>query len=352
MILDSPGRDLKLIEIPFETDDVGPIKGRVKSRPEDFLVDEEPAYELCGNGDHLYIQVEKKGWSMERLLLHLREALDLSQAEIGYAGLKDKHAVTRQWLSVPARCEERLAKVDCGAVRLLATNRHTNKLRTGHLRGNRFNILLRGASAEHVEAVRAVTSRLAERGMVNIFGNQRFGQNLESARVGRDVVAGAMKISAMSRMKRKFSISSIQSYLFNLYVRERMELESMRRVFAGDIMKKRDTGGLFMAEDVVEVQARLDAGQLVVTGPIFGRKMVQAGGEAGRLEIATMARIGMNHYSFDSFHSYGAGTRRPLLIFPEEMEVEACKRGIRLRFFLPKGCYATVLLREVLKRDV
>ncbi len=352
MILDSPGRDLKLIDIPFETPDVGAIKARVKSRPDDFMVDEEPAYELCGKGDHLYIQVEKKGWSMERLLLHLREALDVSQAEIGYAGLKDKHAVTRQWLSVPARCEERLSKVDNGAVRLLDTNRHTNKLRTGHLRGNRFNILLRGAAQEQVEAVRTVTDQVVARGLVNIFGNQRFGQNLESARVGRDVVAGVMRISAMSRMKRKFSISSIQSYLFNLYVRERMALDRLRQVMAGDIMKKRDTGGLFVAEDVSEVQARLDAGQLVVTGPIFGRKMVQAGGEAGQLEIAAMAQIGMNHYSFDSFHSYGAGTRRALLTFPEDMEVEACKSGIRLRFFLPKGCYATVLLREVLKRDV
>ena len=161
-----------------------------------------------------------------------------------------------------------------------------------------------------------------------------------------------MRISAMSRMKRKFSISSIQSYLFNLYVRERMALDMMRKVMPGDVMKKRDTGGLFVAEDVAEVQARLDAGLLVIAGPIFGRKMTRAASQSGQFEIETMARIGMNHYSFDDFHSYGAGTRRALLTFPEDMEVEACKSGLRIRFFLPKGCYATVLLREVLKRDV
>lgn len=316
------------------------------------MVDEEPAYEPCGKGDHLYVQVEKKGWSMERLLLHLRDALDISQGEIGYAGLKDQHAVTRQWISVPIRCEERLEKVENGAVRVVDTARHTNKIRTGHLRGNRFNILLRGTPENRVDAVRKVTDWVAANGMVNIFGNQRFGRDLESARVGRDVVAGAMRISGMSRLKRKFSISAIQSYLFNLYMRERMAEERLRKVMVGDVMKKRDTGGLFVAEDVAEVQARLDAGKLVVAGPIFGRKMVRAAGDSGQFEIEVMAKIGMNHYSFDSFHSYGAGTRRPLLTFPEEIEVEGCKSGIRMRFFLPKGCYATVLLREVLKRDI
>jgi tRNA pseudouridine13 synthase len=351
-MLDSPGRQLKIIEIPYETSEVDPIRARIKSRPEDFMVDEEPAYEPCGNGDHLYLQVEKKGWSMERLLLHLRDTLDVSQGEIGYAGLKDKHAVTRQWISVPMRCEERVSQVDNGAVRVIDTSRHTNKIRTGHLRGNRFNILMRGTPANRADAVRRVTDWVVANGMVNIYGNQRFGRDLESARVGRDVVAGAMQISRMSRLKRKFSISAIQSYLFNLYVRDRMESPGLRTVIQGDVMKKRDTGGLFVAEDVAEVQSRLDAGQLVVAGPIFGRKMVRAHGLSGQLEIDTMAQIGMNHNSFDSFHSYGAGTRRPLLTFPEDVDVEGCKSGVRLRFFLPKGCYATVLLREVLKRNI
>ncbi len=351
-MLDSPGRRLIPLEIPFETVDVPPVRGRIKSRPEDFIVDEEHAYPLCGEGEHLYVRVEKKGWSMERLLSYLREALDVGQAEIGYAGLKDKHAITRQWFSVPRRCEEHLPRVDNGAVRVLDTSAHTNKLKTGHLRGNRFCILLRGTSPDCLETVTEVTSRLARDGMLNIFGNQRFGQDLEAARVGRDVVAGAMKISAMSRMKRKFTVSAIQSYLFNLYVNERMSRGELRTVLAGDVVKKRDTGGIFIVDDVAQARARYANGELVITGPIFGRKMTRALQDAGRLEIETLAALQMNEQSFDGFHSIGSGTRRTLLAFPEEMEVDTCSLGVRLRFFLPKGCYATVLLREILKRDV
>jgi tRNA pseudouridine13 synthase len=351
-MLDSPGRQLTPLEVPFETEDIVPVQARIKTRPEDFMVDEELAYPLCGSGDHLYVRVEKKGWSMERLLLHLRDALDVGQAEIGYAGLKDKHAVTRQWVSVPARCEERLGQVDQGAVRVLETTRHTNKLRTGHLMWNRFNILLRGSGEKYCPVVQSVLQRLEQQGMVNIFGNQRFGQDYESARVGRDVVAGVMRISAMSRMKRKFSISAIQSYLFNLYIIERMSRGALRQVMAGDVVKKRDTGGMFTVEDVAEVQGRVDAGQVVITGPIFGRKMVRGLSQAGQLEVEVLARIGMDANSFDHFHSIGSGTRRTLLTFPEEVEVTPSSSGLRARFFLPKGCYATVLLREVLKRDI
>jgi len=217
------------LTFPFVCPGERAVRGRIKSRPEDFVVEEVPAYEPCGAGEHLYVRLEKTGWAMERLLSHISRTLGLSQSETGYAGLKDKVSVSSQWLSLPARCESNLSSIESPQVRILEVSRHTNKLRIGHLKGNRFKILLRGAGKAGVEPAGRVLDAFSRNGMPNIYGNQRFGKNMEPARVGRDVVAGSMRISGMSRMKRKFVISAFQSYLFNLYSLLRLEEEVFQR---------------------------------------------------------------------------------------------------------------------------
>jgi tRNA pseudouridine13 synthase len=343
---------IKPIEFPHVYESVSPIEGRIKHRHEDFVVDERLAYPLCGEGEHLYVRIEKRGWSMERLLQHFRATLDLGQTQIGYAGMKDKLAVTRQWFSFPASCAESLDRIDCSSVKVLEQSRHTNKLRTGHLTGNHFGIMLRGASAGRQEDAATLLDAISRNGMINVYGNQRFGKEYESVRVGRDILVGHMNASAMSRMKRKFSISAIQSYLFNSYILRRLELGILDTVIQGDILKRRDSGGLFIAEDTRREQARLDAHEIVLTGPMYGRKMKSPADRSLELEHEVMIAAGLRPGSFDAFHTLGSGTRRPVRIYPTEGVVTANKDGIRLEFFLPKGAYATVLLRELVKRDV
>src|SRR5437867_941861 len=134
--------------VPFLTSDLPGVGGRIKEQIEDFEVEEIPAYEPSGQGDHLYLWIEKRDVGAEFLVRELAKRLGIRAGEIGAAGLKDRRAVTRQWVCVPAAVEDRLTQVDGGGIRVLNVTRHTNKLRPGHLRGNRFRVLIRGASSD------------------------------------------------------------------------------------------------------------------------------------------------------------------------------------------------------------
>ena len=350
--MDMSGWRLVPIEFPFMMPEFPAMEGRFKSRPEDFVVDEELAYPACGDGNHLLVRVQKTGLSMEALLNRVRSTLGLSQSEIGYAGMKDRMSVSRQWLSLPRSAEANLERLESDDVKVLETAVHTNRLKIGHLKGNRFRILLRGARESKAGLVRTMLERMAADGVMNVYGKQRFGKDYESVRVGRNVVLGSMRISGMSRMKRRFVISSLQSYLFNSYALMRQKRGWQHKVLSGDVLKKRDTGGMFVADSPRREQARLDARELVITGPMFGKKMKRAEGKALELETEVLTKAGLNMYCFEPFHTLGAGTRRPLFVYPSEVSVEADGDGVAMSFFLPKGSYATVLVREIVKREV
>ncbi len=343
---------VKPIEFPFMMPEFPAMEGRFKSRPEDFRVDEELAYPACGKGEHLFVRVRKTGLSMEALLTHVRSKLGLAQSEIGYAGMKDRLSVSSQWLSFPRRVAEQLEQLESEHVKVLDTAIHTNRLKIGHLKGNHFRILLRGARESKAEPVRTMLERMAVEGVVNIYGKQRFGKDHESVRVGRDVLMGKMRISGMSRMKRRFVISALQSYLFNSYALRRAERGWLHKVLPGDVLKKRDTGGMFVVDAPRREQGRLDRGELVITGPMFGKKMKRPEAKALELETEVLTAAGLNMYSFEPFHTLGAGTRRPLFVYPSHVNVEGDGEGVAMSFFLPKGAYATVLVREIVKREV
>src|SRR5262245_58536029 len=133
------------LEPPLVTADLPGVGGRIKTVPEDFEVEEIPAYEPCGTGEFLYLWIEKRGLGAEYFMRQLAKRLDLLVGDIGTAGLKDRHAVTRQWVSVPAAVGEHVPQLDGDGIRVLRVSRHGNKLRPGHLHGNRFRILLRDA---------------------------------------------------------------------------------------------------------------------------------------------------------------------------------------------------------------
>jgi tRNA pseudouridine13 synthase len=323
------------------------VGGAIKTAPEDFIVEELPAYLPSGDGEHTYFFVEKRGLNTEELLVEMCRRLGASRGEAGCAGMKDRQAVTRQWVSIP-RVEPQTIAGD--KWRVLSASRHGNKLRTGHLRGNRFTIVVRGLRCPIVEAVQratAILTALERSGLPNRFGPQRFGVRGDNAARGRALLDG--KGSAGRGEKRLF-VSALQAELFNAYLDDRTGDRTLRTVIAGDVLQKRDSGGLFTPDDLAEAQARLERGELDVTGPMFGSKMRAATLEAGAREAALLARNGLQPSSFERLGPIAEGTRRPLTVPVGEARAELGDEPdtLRLGFTLPSGAYATVLVDEII----
>ena len=359
---------IDVIHPPLLTADLPGIGGKIKAIPEDFEVEEIPAYEPSGTGDFLYLWIEKRDMGAEYFTRQIARRLDIPVGEVGTAGLKDRRAVTRQMVSVPADIEARLAQLDGDGIKVLRVGRHSNKLRAGHLHGNRFRILIRfspllpgeGGNAPSPptplpegEGGNSVIERIREHGLPNYYGPQRFGHDGETLQMGLALLYGEKTVKPIrSPFMKKFALSAAQSALFNHSLAQRFHDGLLRRVLPGDVMCKIPFGGMFVAEDVEAEQKRFDAREIVTAGPIFGRKTFAAAGEAAQREQAALAAFELTDSSFNGFGKLLQGTRRHNLIYLADLAADVEPDGLRVSFTLPAGSYATVLLREFLKTDV
>jgi tRNA pseudouridine13 synthase len=347
------------LDLPLVTTDLPGIGGRIKDRPEDFEVEEIPAYQPSGSGDYLYLWVEKRGLGAEYFTRQVAERLGITAGELGMAGLKDRHAVTRQMISVPGRVEARLAALEGHGVRVLAVSRHGNKLKPGHLRGNRFRVRVRDPDGETESRLPPLLDRLRREGLPNYYGPQRFGRGGETLALGLALLGGKELPPPASGRRpdlrrpflRKFALSAAQSGLFNHYLASRLRDGLLRKVLPGDVMSKWPFGGLFVAAEFPREQERFDARETVTTGPIFGRKTFPAAAEAAGREAGVLAEFGLTTAAFAPFGKLVQGTRRHNLVYVEDLAATADGEGLWLSFTLPAGSYATVLLREVMKSD-
>lgn len=405
--------EFALDALPYLTGDVPPIRAAIKRRYEDFQVDEIPAYAPCGAGDHVYFTIEKTGLSTMRAVNDIAQELDILSRDIGLAGLKDARAVTRQTLSIEHIDPAEIASLRIPRIKVLSTTRHTNKLKIGHLRGNRFRIKLREVDLGRLDDLRAICAVLQHRGVPNYFGQQRFGSRGDTWQIGRAVLQGdhvtaldlmlgrpgphdsgdvlrarqlydtgkfaaaarawpygfrdnaracrAMEKSggkhkraffAIDQRLKKFYVNAYQSYLFNLVLAGRIaEIDQVRE---GDLAFKHDNGAVFRVTDAAAESSRAAAFEISPTGPIFGFRMTEAGGPTREEESAVLAGEGLSLDDFRrgrdmKFH----GSRRPLRFRPDGLELEpgADEHGafLELRFSLASGCYATMIFREVCK---
>lgn len=323
--------------------------GHVRVHPDDFVVDELPLYLPSGAGSHAYAHVEKVGRTTRDLIAVLRDA-GVPEANVGVAGLKDKVARTRQWLSVPQRFEAgawaALAAAD--GVRVLETGRHRNKLGIGHLRGNRFEVRVRGVDPDAQVRAAAVFARLAAIGAPNYFGPQRFGRFGRNAIDGWRLVHG-QPVPGGHRLKR-FFVSALQSQLFNLLLAERVRDGTYTGVVVGDWARKHDTGGTFEVteEGLADARERAEALAISATLPLYGKKVRPSAGEAGAREAAALATLDLRWLDLVGRH----GDRRATRVAGLEAEAAGDGDDLWLRFALPKGSYATSVLREVTKTEV
>lgn len=397
----------------YLTAEFAPIPASIKRRYEDFVVEEMPAYEPCGHGDHCYFTIEKSGLSTMRAVQDIARALGVNLRDIGLAGLKDARAVSVQTLSLEHIDPARIEALRIPRIRILRVSRHTNKLKIGHLRGNRFRIKLRDVPPERIGDLHAICDILHRRGTPNYFGQQRFGLRGDSWEMGRAILKNDPKtlvdlilgtpgpldtgpvlkarqlyqagkfdaaakawpfgFSTNARMCRamaksggrhhraahalddrlkKFFVNAFQSYLFNRVLSQR--IGEIDRVREGDLAYKHDNGAVFLVTDAAAEAPRAAAFEISPSGPIFAPRMTTAGGAIGELEAAVFETGGVTLDDFRklrrmSFH----GARRPLRFRPEDLTIESGKDHhgpfVELRFALPSGCYATMLLRELCK---
>lgn len=334
---------------PLFTADLPGAGGRIRVRNEDFEVDEVPSYEPVGSGDHLYLWVEKRGMAPEFFARTIAQKLGISPGAVGTAGLKDRHAITRQWVSVPKECAENIARLDGDAMRVLKTGLHTNKLKPGHLRGNRFRILIREANRQ--APIETILDRIRTQGLPNYYGPQRFGREGSTVELGWQCLAG----KAPRRIRPflfRFALSAVQSLLFNDYLSRRVRDGLFRKVIAGDVMAKWPLGGMFVAREVETEQHRFDARETVTAGPMYGKRTYPAEALAAERESAVLRDNNLSPASFGGFGKLVLGTRRHNLIYLDDLAANWEAEGLRLTFTLPAGSYATVLLAEVMKTSL
>jgi tRNA pseudouridine13 synthase len=321
--------------------------GLLKGVPDDFVVEEIPAYPPSGEGEHLFLWVEKVGRDTLDVTRALAGALGVPERDVGYAGLKDRQAVTRQFFSVPASAEGRLPSFALGGVRLLEARRHGNKLRSGHLRGNRFRVRIR--DVRDAGAAGAVLEQLRVTGAANYFGEQRFGRGVDNADLGRRLILGKRLEHAPTRFQRKMYLSAFQSLLFNRALAERVSGGTLSRALPGDVLRKADTGGLFVCADPAGDQPRVDAFEVSPAGPLFGPKMPRAAGAVAEAEEALLRDAAVTLDDFRRGRGETEGGRRAYRIRLEELAMEEDGTDLVLAFTLPRGSYATVVLDEVMK---
>jgi tRNA pseudouridine13 synthase len=346
--------------IPYLTTALPGIGGVLRQALEDFIVEEIPAYAPSGEGEHTFFAIEKRGVPTMAIVREIAHLLDVQERDIGTAGWKDARAIAQQTLSVLHVPPERIMALELSQAHVLWAKRHTNKLRTGHLRGNRFTIRIRDVHPDAAARSRPILETLKQRGVPNGYGRQRFGNHGDNADIGllllREDYAELRERDLYRHMPpklsyrmRRFYISAFQSALFNQYLTARIQQGTMDDVLLGDIAKKENTGGLFHVEDVETDRQRVRDWEISPTGPIYGYKLWSAKQEAGALEQAILQATGITRARAMFRAAKMKGTRRPLRYAPMDLYWRIEDKDLILKFFAPKGSYATMLLRELMK---
>jgi tRNA pseudouridine13 synthase len=323
---------------------VPPLKARLRSTPEDFVVEEILGYDADGTGEHALLWVEKRGANTDWVARELAKFAGVSQVAVGYAGMKDRHAVTRQTFSVQlaGKPDPDWSTFPHAEVKVLAATRHSRKLKRGALRGNRFVLVLREVQG-HREAAERVLTQIAARGVPNYYGEQRFGREGGNVAQARAMFAGRR----VERDKRSFLLSAARSQIFNSVLAARVERAVWDTPLDGEIWSLSGSRSWFGPEPFSDALAeRLARADIHPSGPLWGQGEPPTQGEAGALEREIGAAnsdlaAGLASARMDQ-------ERRPLRLMPKDLEWRWLDDAVlELSFELPAGAYATVVVREL-----
>ena len=314
---------------------IPPIGGHLDGVPEHFVVDEIPLYEPSGEGAHWYVRVRKRAIGTPQVRHLLADAAGINERDIGVAGRKDFDAVATQTFSLPVEPVD----PDDPRVELLERTRHGNKLRMGHLLGNRFTIRLREVHPDAASRLPALLE-LIRRGIPNYFGDQRFG-------TGDRTLEQAYQLLRNPRRRvrdPRFLASAFQSHVFNVWLTARLTDDLLHTTLLGDVLRKRETGGLFDCTEPEVDQPRMDAGEIDPTGPMPGPKMRATDHDAAARELEAFDHCGLDPPTLEALSRFGSGTRRVARLVPGDLELNLEGSDLLASFTLPKGAFATVVL--------
>ena len=355
------------------------IGGVIKVRPEDFLVEEVPLYDPCGTGEHLYLGIQKTGVSHVELISHLRRHFGVSRRAIGFAGMKDKGAVTRQTISIHLPEGRPLpGPVQHERISVLWTRRHANKIRRGHLAGNRFSIRIREVDPVKVTLIRPSLAHLARVGIPNYFGRQRFGYRCNNHLLGRLLLRQDFKgmaaellgtagtpfpeyqrrrrelfdegrfdeaatkwtpadrneltlikalsddrgtrdaVRAVGKTALSFWIAAFQSAVFNRVLDRRLDDQTLARLVDGDLAWKHDNGAVFRVGAAElsgpDLSRRLAAWEVSPSGPLWALGMTRPAGAVAAVELDALNAMGVSADDLENEPARLKGARRPLRV--------------------------------------
>lgn len=317
----------------------------IRECPEDFVVDENLGFDLSGEGEHLFLLVRKRRQNTQWVVRELAKVFAVKPRDVSVAGLKDRHAVTTQWISIhmPGKPEKDWIDIDLENVEVLQRKRHHKKLRRGAHKSNQFKITLR-----QVEGVRTdIENRLnaIQQGVPNYFGEQRFGIDGHNITMAKRLFANELK--KVKREKRSMYLSAARSWLFNSVLSQRLAEADGLSLLTGDVLQLDGSGSVFTVDEVnADLQQRLSQGDVQITGPLWGKGELMTGPivtekEAAYLSGETVLRQGLENAGLKP-------QRRPLLSRPQNLSwMWQDETSLVLEFSLGTGIYATSILREV-----
>ncbi len=335
-----------------------PMNFYFKQSPDDFVVKEHNLYPFSGEGEHLILYVRKKNMTTWEMLNAFAKYLKINKKELGYAGLKDKHALTYQYISLFAKYEKQLEGFAHPNIKILSKTRHDNKLKIGHLKGNSFFIRFKKVTPLEAKKIKEVVKWIKENGSPNYFGHQRFSdQNIDKAKA---LIDGKLRLR--DKRERTFLLNAYQSKLFNDWLAKRIEfskllhampLEYLTRhtpfsraqlqsyqqqsqfftLLEGDVMMHYPYGKVFELDSLQRFLER----DTSPTGALFGKKVTLACKDAREFEKLFETPVPAN------------GARRHAWIFPEieDYTYKEESEHFELSLNLPKGCYATVVIEMI-----
>ncbi|MDX1809859.1 MAG: tRNA pseudouridine(13) synthase TruD [Sulfurospirillaceae bacterium] len=335
----------------------------------DFVVNELPLYEFSGEGEHLILQIRKKNMTTWDMLQKLSEVCGAKVRDFGYAGLKDKDGLTTQYVSVHKSYEDKFADFNDDKIKIVSKTYHNNKIRIGHLSGNRFFIRLKKVNKIDASKLENAIKVLAEEGFPNYFGYQRFGVSGDNYKIGKEILEGKRK-ERRAKMK-NFFISAYQSHLFNEWLSSRIEIshllegfddgeavkalgfskeliKELRRqkrflkIFKGDVAHHYPIGKAFLCEDLGTEIERFFNKEITLTGWLPGGRSMRSEEFAKELEDKVYAEAEQYLKQMD-------GSRRFAWAFLKDVEYKykEDENWFEMHFSLPKGSYATVVLEEL-----
>lgn len=319
------------------------VAARIRSTPEDFVVEELLDLEFTGDGEHDWLWVEKTGANTHWVAGRLARYAGIPERDVGYAGLKDRHAVSRQWFSVRRAGEPDWTAFDAEGVRLLQVCRHRRKLKRGAHRGNRFTIVLRGDGlASEKEALDRRLSAIGASGVPNYFGEQRFGINESNLENARALFSGRR----LPRHTRSLALSAARSMLFNAVLDARVRDGTWNRIIDGEVANLDGSGSIFLVEAADEqIQIRCAAGDIHPTATLWGRRAPLCRGQAATLEQHVAAEHSDIAVGLEASGAEAAA--RALRLPVRGLSWEVGDNGLTVAFSLDAGSFATAVLREI-----